>query len=83
MTVKEIILAHLEAGGFDGLYNQDADNCACAKANLGPCGEYVLDCECGFEGPCNCGDHDFHIYATREQAEEAKRVQFADREENE
>jgi hypothetical protein len=66
MTVKEIVLAHLEAGGFDGLFEEDAE-CACTKANLAPCDSIMLGCRPGFEGPCNCGEHDFHIYATHEQ----------------
>ena len=59
MDVREIIKKYLIDNGFDGLF--DPDECACEIADLMPCGEYCGSCEPGYKGPCDCGDHDFHI----------------------
>jgi hypothetical protein len=50
MNVKEIVTKHLEANGFDGLFNGDIeDGCGCTLDDFMPCGgECVLDCEPGF-----------------------------------
>jgi len=59
-TVIEIMWKYLKQHGYDGLFNIDG-NCACERADLMPCGEYSGDCEPGYEVPCDCGDHDYHI----------------------
>ncbi len=46
--------------GYDGLFNS-AGECACHKEDLEPCGEMTTDCALGFQIPCDCGDHDYHI----------------------
>ena len=47
MNIFEIIKSGLEANGYDGLYNNDADEpCGCLKDDLSPCGclENSLGC---------------------------------------
>jgi hypothetical protein len=59
-TVIQIVKAHLEANGFDGLFS--SGNCACKKDDLAPCGEIQGDCEAGHLSKCDCDEgHDFHI----------------------
>lgn len=62
MTVKEIVIEHLKANGYDGLFNE-WDKCACKLDDFIPCpAEKVIDCEAGYLKPCDCGeDCDFHI----------------------
>ena len=66
MTIREILLAHLEATGLDGLYNRDGE-CACLAGDLAPCGEIREGCAVGRRVPCDgtldgcpCG---FHVVA--------------------
>lgn len=59
LDVLEIVEAYLRATGQDGLYQPK--ECACALGDLAPCGEIRADCIAGHQGPCDCGDHDFHI----------------------
>lgn len=43
MTVREIVVAHLKAGGFDGLAGED---CGCGLDDLMCCEEYrIADCK--------------------------------------
>lgn len=58
-SVQEIVLDYLEANGFDGLYTEG--ECACDKSNLAPCLGDSMWCLAGYKGPCDCGDHDYHI----------------------
>lgn len=58
-TVIEIVRAHLESNGFDGLYSPS--ECACKVDDLAPCGGLKEDCEPGYLQACDCGDHDWHI----------------------
>lgn len=66
-TVIEIIKAHLEATGKDGLFD-DCLGCACEKDNLAPCDSDIRNCRTGYRIPCDCGDHDWHIGAHKEGA---------------
>jgi hypothetical protein len=43
MNVREIVIAHLKAGGFDGLC---CDGCGCGLDDLMPCDEYSHIGEC-------------------------------------
>jgi hypothetical protein len=45
---------------YDGLFN-GGHECACTTDDLIPCSEGCDDCLPGYEGPCDCGEHDFHI----------------------
>jgi len=69
MTVRDIIQEYLKKNGYDGLYNEAGD-CACLVDDLMPCtaceGVYVDDCEPGYKTPCDCGGHDWHISANKE-----------------
>lgn len=70
-TVREMVVAALRAGGFDGLYNADGE-CACELANLFPCdgvGE-IGACRAGYKRTCASGEFSFHIVATRAEANE-------------
>lgn len=58
-TVIEIMAAHIEANGFDGLFAPG--ECACRKDDLAPCGDIHSDCIPGYLCKCDCGDHEFHI----------------------
>jgi hypothetical protein len=75
MNVKRIVLAYLEANGFDGLFHDHGDGCACLLADLMSCEEAMERCEPGYKGPCDCSDeeHYYHMYSTKEQVAEAER----------
>lgn len=65
MTGREIIAEYLKKNGFDGLFNADAD-CGCSltdpEADFMACGgEGCHECSPGYQHPCDCGDHDYHI----------------------
>jgi hypothetical protein len=64
MKVIDIVMAHLETNGFDGLFSVDGE-CGCELGDLMPCGEYNVDCEAGYRiAGCQpgCGEGcDFHI----------------------
>lgn len=68
MQVVDIVKKHLEVKGFDGLFNEDLE-CACKRDDIAPCGEIVGACEAGMLGPCDCGDHDYHIVRVVPNAE--------------
>jgi hypothetical protein len=43
MNVREIVIAHLNAGGFDGLC---CDGCGCGLDDLMPCEQFdIVDCK--------------------------------------
>jgi len=69
VTLREIAKRRLSESGYDGLFNSCA-GCACDLAGLMPCDEPSPDCEAGYKKPCpaECGEHVFHIAATREEA---------------
>jgi hypothetical protein len=66
VTVKDIIGTYLIANTYDGLFSKGGD-CACDLKDLAPCDHLELDCEPGYKLPCpkDCGEHDFHISATK------------------
>ena len=69
MTVKEIIIKHLEDNGYDGLVSSGCE-CACKLDDLNPCDESMIDCEAGYLTKCNCDmDCDFHISTKKEEKE--------------
>ena len=47
LTVKEIVEQYLEAHGFDGLYDDDAD-CGCFLGDLMPCDCCWCNCQGGY-----------------------------------
>lgn len=65
MDVKDIVKKYLEENGFHGLYEPD-NECACESRDLFPCGENPQYCIAGYKVPCDCGDHDFHISAEKD-----------------
>lgn len=68
MDVRAMVEAALAQGGYDGLYNPDAD-CACARGELFPCqADGVEQCHAGYIQPCpaSCGEHEFHIAAQKD-----------------
>ncbi len=69
MNVKQIVLEYLEANGFDGLYDSDAE-CGCHRDHLMPCGEGADVCCPGYARPDPSGEEKFVIGP--EKAEEAK-----------
>ncbi len=71
MNVKEIVEKFLKENNYDGLISDDSE-CACIIGELSPCGEMNEHCEPGYQGPCDCGDHDYHIWRTKEDAERAR-----------
>jgi hypothetical protein len=61
MDVKEIIVEHLEANGFDGLVNCDAEcGCSVDEAFI-PCDGYFGECEPGYKIPDESGEYDYLI----------------------
>lgn len=70
MNVKGIVKEYLKNNKYDGLYNPDSD-CACGIDDLYPCGgEWIDKCEPGYQVPCDCGDHDYHIQGNKEASDE-------------
>ena len=71
MTVKEMVIAALKAGGYDGLC---ADECGCRLDDLMPCDSPCDKCEPGYLGPApdESEDDDFGIYPTRAEADAAR-----------
>jgi len=47
LSVKEIVEQYLEAHGFDGLYDDDAD-CGCFLGDLMPCDCCLCNCQGGY-----------------------------------
>ena len=66
LTLRQMVEESLRAGGFDGLWNANAE-CACKRGDLFPCGEPGAECMAGYEQPCDCGEHNFHISPQRER----------------
>lgn len=62
LTVYQIVQAHLEREGLEGLWNEVGE-CACEVHELGPCGQMDQDCQAGVKIPCppECGEHEWHI----------------------
>lgn len=60
----KIVDEWLRANGYDGLYNEG--ECACSVGDLMPCGEPSEFCTAGYNQPCTCGEHDWHIGDTKE-----------------
>lgn len=49
-TVKDVMLAYMDANGYDGLYD-DTGECGCVKSDLMPCGCANIDCRFGVRVP--------------------------------
>ena len=60
MDVGDIVAEYLEAHGYDGLCNIDAE-CGCTLDDWIPCQCLSENCLPGWKAPCPCGDHDWHI----------------------
>ena len=66
--VIEIVKAHLEANGFDGLVQTDAE-CGCLCDDLAPCGGEFGPCEPAYRGADLSGEHgDWAMYTSKEDA---------------
>lgn len=75
--VGQIISDCLKEHGYDGLFNPDGD-CACSfDDGLFPCDQVDTDCVPGYEAPCDCGDHDYHIVADRPELYSGQREREA------
>lgn len=60
-TVQEILVAHLRARGYDGLFNDDRA-CGCTVEDFATCGDIWTNCQPGYRIPCQCGEGcDFDI----------------------
>ena len=71
--VIEIVRAHLEANGFDGLVAVAAD-CGCLCDDLAPCGSDFGQCEPGYRGMNTdqaYSPEDWAMYRTKEAARES------------
>lgn len=70
VRVIEILKAHLEANGFDGLVQTDAE-CGCLCDDLAPCVGDFGQCEPGYRGIASGTEftpEDWAIYRTKEAA---------------
>ena len=64
-NIREIVTAHLLAGGFDGLLSEDSD-CCCDFSRLLECCEFDTGewphCRPGYKAACDCEEeHLYHI----------------------
>jgi hypothetical protein len=59
-TKRHRIELWLTKRGYDGYFNPDG-GCGCRLGDLCPCGGIYEQCRPGYLGPCDCGDHDWHI----------------------
>jgi hypothetical protein len=51
MNIREIVTAHLKAGGFDGLAGED---CGCGLDDLMPCAScWAIECKPAKAVPCD------------------------------
>ena len=65
MNVREIVEKYLKDNNFDGLFSED--ECACGINDLMSCCVEGLEfCEPGYQTKCDCGDHDYHISASKD-----------------
>ena len=69
-TVIEIVKAHMEANGFDGLVQADAE-CGCLCDDLVPCGGDFSTCEPGYRGMSADEPGEWGIYRTKAKALES------------
>lgn len=69
-TVIEIVKAHLEANGFDGLVQTDGA-CGCLLDDLQPCCGDFGTCEPGYRGMHADEPGEWAIYRTKEAARES------------
>lgn len=68
--VIEILRAHLEDGGFDGLVADDA-GCGCLCDDLAPCSSDFSQCEPGYRGMHEDEPGEWAIYRTKTGALES------------
>ena len=71
--VIEIVRAHLEANGFDGLVAVDAE-CGCLCDDLAPCSSDFGQCEPGYRGmnvDQMYSPDDWAMYRTKEAARDS------------
>lgn len=71
--VIEIVKAHLVAGGFDGLLQEDAE-CGCELADLVPCCGDFGGCTPAYRGPDPTGEGDWRMYGSKEAAQAANPI---------
>lgn len=58
MRVIEILKAHLETNGFDGLVQPEGE-CGCELSDLRPCGSDFGDCRPAYRHPDPSGEGDW------------------------
>ena len=60
--IRKIVMEYLVKNGFDGLYTNDYQGCACGKNNLIECSDGCWkDCEPGYEYPSTDSEFDVMI----------------------
>jgi hypothetical protein len=66
----DLVAEWLTSRGFVGLLRQLGD-CACTTdCDFMACHWGCADCSPGYEGPCTCGEHDYHIVETKPELSE-------------
>lgn len=61
MTIIEIVKQYLEANGFDGLVQPDAE-CGCDLSDLQPCSENFAECRPAYKHPDPTGEGDWVMH---------------------
>lgn len=68
VMIRDIVLAYLDAHGYDGLYSDD--ECGCLKDDLAPCDNIGDGCRPGYRKACAPGNEFDWIVGPKREKEE-------------
>lgn len=70
MIVEKMAKKYLIENEYDGLFNEEADNCGCLLKDFAPCGEISGICKAGYR---HKGDEEAPWYIRPEKPKEKKK----------